>query len=99
MNEPALKAVLIDIDGTLLDSNDAHARTWVDVLHRHGHDVTFEKVRSLIGKGGDKLLWEAVRVDDASDEGKRLADERRALFMRDYLPTLRPTRGARALLE
>jgi HAD superfamily hydrolase (TIGR01509 family) len=93
------KAVLIDVDGTLLDSNDAHAQSWVDVLGRHGHDVSFDKVRSLIGKGGDKLLAEAVGVDEESDEGKRLSDERRALFMGSILATLKPTRGARALLE
>lgn len=92
-------AILIDIDGTLLDSNDAHARTWVEVLQRHGHAVPYDRVRSLIGKGGDKLLEEAVGLDDEEGEGKTIADERRALFMERELPHLQPTRGARALLE
>ncbi len=93
------KAVLIDVDGTLLDSNDAHARAWVDVLREHGHDVPFERVRALIGKGGDKLLAEVVGFDDTTDEGQRLSTERRERFAHAYLPTCRPTRGARALLE
>jgi len=93
------RAVLIDVDGTLLDSNDAHARSWVDALGRYGHATTFEKVRSLIGKGGDKLLAETVGIDDESGEGERIADERKAVFMREWLPKLKPTRGARALLE
>jgi HAD superfamily hydrolase (TIGR01509 family) len=93
------KAVLIDVDGTLLDSNDAHTRAWVDVLERRGHDVSFEQVRSLIGKGGDKLLGETVGIDDESDEGESISDERKALFREDLLPTLKPTPGARALLE
>ncbi len=99
MDEALWKAVLIDVDGTLLDSNDAHARAWVDVLRRHGHDAPFEKVRGLIGKGGDKLLAEVVGFDDETDEGERLSTERRELFAREHLPRCQPTRGARALLE
>jgi beta-phosphoglucomutase-like phosphatase (HAD superfamily) len=34
-------AVLLDIDGTLIDSNDAHARAWVDTLAQFGHEVPF----------------------------------------------------------
>ena len=99
MSATTLKAVLIDVDGTLLDSNEAHAHAWIDVLRRHGHDVSLDKVRSLIGKGGDKLLEETVGFDDETPEGKRMADERRDLFVERFLPDLRPTRGARALLE
>ncbi|MDM0117883.1 hypothetical protein QTI66_37980 [Variovorax sp. J22R133] len=51
-----LKAVLLDVDGTLLDSNDAHARSWVELLNRHRYDCPFAQVRTLIGKGGDKML-------------------------------------------
>ncbi len=98
MTTPKPKAVLIDVDGTLLDSNDAHARAWVEVLRRHGHDAPFDKVRSLIGKGGDKLLAEVVGFDDTTDEGKQLSTERRELFKSHYLHDLKPTRGARALL-
>ena len=99
MNHSSPKAVLIDIDGTLLDSNDAHANAWVAVLRRHGHDVPFAQVRALIGKGGDKLLAETVGIDDESDQGRQLSDDRRTLFTDTMLADLRPTRGARALLE
>jgi HAD superfamily hydrolase (TIGR01509 family) len=91
--------VLLDIDGTLLDSNDAHAQSWVEVLRRHGYDIPFERVRPLIGKGTDKLLPELAGMDPESSLGKEISEERKALFLRDYLPRLRPTRGARALVE
>jgi HAD superfamily hydrolase (TIGR01509 family) len=91
--------VLLDIDGTLLDSNDAHAQSWVEVLRRHGYDIPFERVRPLIGKGTDKLLPELAGLDPESRLGKEISEERKALFLRDYLPRLRPTRGARALVE
>lgn len=48
--------VLFDIDGTLVDSNDAHASAWVDVLAEHGLALAHHDVRPLIGMGGDKLL-------------------------------------------
>lgn len=93
------KAVLLDIDGTLLDSNDAHAHAWVEVLTRHGHDVSFEIIRPLIGKGGDKLLREAVDVDSESAHGQAMTEERQQLFKSRYLSTLQATQGARELLE
>ena len=95
---PALRTILLDIDGTLIDSNDAHARAWVDSLAKHGYVVQFEQVRPLIGKGGDKLLPELVGLDPDSGEAKRMGETRSELFQRE-LPRLQPTRGARALLE
>ena len=94
-----LKAVLLDVDGTLVDSNDAHAQAWLEVFQRNGYPVTFEWVRELIGKGGDKLVPEVTGLEDGSHEAKRLAKERSALFSRDYLPQLRPFPGAEALLR
>jgi len=49
------KAVLFDVDGTLVDSNDAHAHAWQQALGEHGIDVEFDDVRRLIGMGGDKV--------------------------------------------
>src|SRR3954451_4259308 len=93
----ALRVVLLDIDGTLIDSNDAHARAWVAALAEHGYVVLFEAVRPLIGMGGDKLLPMLVGLDSESDEADRIAESRSQFFLRE-LPALRPTRGARDLL-
>jgi HAD superfamily hydrolase (TIGR01509 family) len=95
----SIRGVLLDIDGTLLDSNDAHAQSWVDIFQRNGFDIPFERVRPLIGKGGDKLLPELTGIDHESDRGKQLSDERKKRFKGDYLPKLEPTRGARKLVE
>jgi len=96
---PALRTVLLDIDGTLIDSNDAHARAWVDSLRDHGYVIPFEEVRPLIGMGGDKMLPILTGLDPDSGEAKRMTETRSQLFLKRELPTLRPTRGARALLE
>jgi HAD superfamily hydrolase (TIGR01509 family) len=97
---PVTKAVLFDVDGTLIDSNDAHARAWVAALAEAGYDVPFERVRPLIGMGGDRMLPELVPgLSDESEPGKTILKRRLALFKERELPGLRPTRGARELLE
>ena len=96
---PDAPAVLLDVDGTLIDSNDAHTRAWIDSLKAHGYVVSFEQVRPLIGMGGDKVLPELTGLDPESGEAKRMSETRSELFLKRELPALRPTRGARALLE
>ncbi len=95
----ALKAVLLDVDGTLVDSNDAHAQAWLEVFERNGYSTSFERVRELIGEGGDKLLPQVAGLEVDSHEGKRLSVERAALFRRVYLPNLRAFPKAEALLR
>jgi beta-phosphoglucomutase-like phosphatase (HAD superfamily) len=92
-------AVLLDIDGTLVDSNAAHAAAWSDAFEAHGRHHPPERVRPLIGKGGDKLLRELASLDDESGEGKRIAEARVEIFKNRYLPGLTPTPGATAFVE
>jgi HAD superfamily hydrolase (TIGR01509 family) len=92
-----VRAVLLDIDGTLVDSNDAHAQSWVDALTQFGHPVSFERVRWLIGMGGDKLLSE-LGIDKESPLGQRIDARKSELFARDHLPHLAAFPRARELL-
>jgi HAD superfamily hydrolase (TIGR01509 family) len=93
------RAVIFDVDGTLVDSNDAQALAWVQAITESGRRVEFSRVRPLIGMGGDKLLPEVTGLSIDSPEGNAIASRRRDIFQRDYLPHLKPTRGAQALLE
>jgi HAD superfamily hydrolase (TIGR01509 family) len=94
------EAVLFDVDGTLIDSNDAHARAWVAALAEAGFTVPFERIRPLIGMGGDRLLPAAVPgLSDDAEPGKTIAARRGAIFKERELAGIGPTRGARALLE
>jgi phosphoglycolate phosphatase-like HAD superfamily hydrolase len=95
---PAPRPVILDIDGTLVDSNDAHARAWVDALAEAGHEVAFARVRPLIGMGGDKVLPELVGLDEESREGKRIATRRGEIFRTRYFPTVQGLPGAQELV-
>ena len=93
-----IRGILLDIDGTMLDSNDAHARAWVEALTEFGVEATFDKLRGIIGKGGDKVLPEVAHVDADSERGHKISARRSALFLRKYLPHLAPFRDARELV-
>jgi HAD superfamily hydrolase (TIGR01509 family) len=92
-----VSALLFDVDGTLIDSNAAHAETWAQAIREHGLPCTPDQVRPLIGMGGDKLLPAVARIDADSDQGKAMAARKKALF-EARLPHLVPTRGAHNLL-
>jgi HAD superfamily hydrolase (TIGR01509 family) len=94
-----VRAAVLDIDGTLIDSNDAHAQAWVDVGKEMGYDIEFAHVRRLIGMGGDKVVPRITGLDDESDEAKKVKKRRGEIFQEQYLPTLKPFPRARELLE
>ena len=93
------RGVIFDIDGTLVGSNGAHAKSWVDTLAEAGYDVPFEVIWPMIGMGGDKLLPAATGIEAESPPGKKLTKRRWETFEKEYLPALRPTPGARELVE
>ena len=94
-----IRAVLLDIDGTLIDSNDAHARAWVAAGAELGHDIHFDEVRPLIGMGGDRVTPMVTGHSEDSPPGERVVERRGEIFRERHLPGLLPTRGARALVE
>lgn len=94
-----IRAVILDIDGTLIRSNDAHAQAFVDAAREQGVEADFEQIRRMIGMGGDKLIPRAFGFEKESPQGKRLDGRKGEIFRERYLPGLEPTPGTRALLE
>lgn len=91
-----VSTVIFDVDGTLLDSNAAHAEAWAGALHEHGIRRAVSAIRPLIGMGGDKLLPAVAGIAEDSPEGQAVAARKRELFAA-RLPHLLPTPGARPL--
>lgn len=93
-----LKAVLFDVDGTLVDSNDAHAAAWVKAFSEFRVAVDRDRVRRCIGMGGDKLMPEVSGIKDDSPLGEKIGKRRSAIFKQEFLPTLKAFRDAGRLV-
>jgi HAD superfamily hydrolase (TIGR01509 family) len=91
-----VSAVIFDVDGTLIDSNAAHAEAWARALSEHGFASTPARIRPLVGMGSDKLL-PMIGLEEASDQARAVARRKKELFAKQ-LPRLQPTPGARALV-
>ena len=90
---------MFDVDGTLLDSVDLHARAWAETFAHFGKDISVGAIRSQIGKGGDQLM--PVFLDPAQIErqGPEMEEYRKKLFDDKYLRDVRPFPSVRELFE
>jgi HAD superfamily hydrolase (TIGR01509 family) len=84
-----VRAVIFDVDGSLVDTNDLHTASWVEAFRRFGHEVPHEAVRHQMGKGGDQLMPAVLPRDAFERQGKEIGTYRGDLFMREYLPRAR----------
>lgn len=94
-----IRGVILDVDGTLVDSNDAHAHAWVAAMAEYGYAVPFEEVRRLIGMGGDKLLPITTGVEKDSEIGQQIDRRRKELFAERYLPHIKAFPNVRRLVQ
>lgn len=95
---PTYRGVLLDLDGTLVDSNHAHAQAWHRALAENDHEVPMEEIERRIGMGGDNLLPSLLGIEKESELGTRISERRGEIF-RELLPHIRPFPGVRSLLE
>src|SRR3569623_786857 len=86
------QGVLLDVDGTLVDSNDAHAQAWVEALVKHVYEITVPRARSLVGMGGDKLIELVTGLAVGSRENERISSARSELFKAKWLRAVEPAR-------
>jgi HAD superfamily hydrolase (TIGR01549 family) len=94
---PVTKAVIFDIDGTILDSVDLHAKAWQEAFEHFGYSFPFESIRSQIGKGGDQLLPVFLSREEQESKGDELKKYRGELFKKKYLGQVKPFPGVRDL--
>ena len=93
------KAIIFDVDGTLVDSVDLHARAWQDAFLAFGHEIAFTELRSQIGKGGDQLMPEFLSKDELDERGEALNERRAEILKERYLGRIKPFPEVRALFE
>ena len=99
MDPSLIKAVIFDIDGTLVDSVDLHAKAWQEAFAHFGHEVALEDVRSQIGKGGDQLMPVFLSKKEIDRRGPEIEEYRSDLFKKRYLPGVRAFPAVRDLIK
>lgn len=88
---------ILDVDGTLVDTNYHHAIAWHRALHAHGHPVQMWKVHRHIGMGGDQIL-DALIGEEAAADGDAVR-ETEAEAYGELIGEVEPMEGARELIE
>jgi HAD superfamily hydrolase (TIGR01549 family) len=89
------RAVLLDVDGTLIDANYHHALAWYRAFRAHGIVLPMWRIHRHVGMGGDQLI--PALAGDAVDEDA-LSDARKAEY-RKLIDEVSPLEGARELIE
>ncbi|SFR78696.1 HAD family hydrolase [Sphingomonas jatrophae] len=98
MSDALPRAILFDVDGTLVDSNRQHIEAWGRVFADAGFDIPPERIAPEIGKGGDQLV-PTLLPTLGEEQQQALQTAHGELFKAQYLRGIAPLPGARTLLE
>ena len=97
-HDMAFKAILLDIDGTLVDSNDMHVDAWIEAFAGVGARFDRQTIHDQIGKGTDMLV-PALLPDTDEVEQERLGEVHGEVFKSRFLESVQPFEGAHDLLQ
>ncbi|HXG85913.1 MAG TPA: HAD family phosphatase [Pyrinomonadaceae bacterium] len=94
-----IKAVIFDIDGTLIDSVDAHAEAWQKAFKEFGREIQFYELRRQVGKGGDTFLPVFLTKKEIEEFGGKVEERRGEIFKEEFLPDIKPFPKVRELFQ
>jgi HAD superfamily hydrolase (TIGR01549 family) len=94
-----IQAVLFDLDGTLVDSNEWHVTAWQRAFHHFGREFSREQLHAHIGKGADQYLPALLTKEELRKFGKQVDEYRSELFQKEFLPLVRPFPKVQELFE
>jgi phosphoglycolate phosphatase-like HAD superfamily hydrolase len=89
---------ILDVEGTLVDSVSQNLQSLQDALEKSGHRITIQTLRPYSGLDGNQTL-QLVAPDVSEPERLAILDDRRAIYERDYLPSVKPFEGARDVIR
>lgn len=92
------EAVIIDIDGTLVDSNYQHVVAWQRAFREHGVETEAWKIHRYIGKGGDKLVVSVAGEETEEAIGDAVRDTEADLY-KELIGEVKPFPGAAGFVE
>jgi HAD superfamily hydrolase (TIGR01549 family) len=91
-------AAILDVDGTLVDTNYQHAIAWYRALRQHGELLPLWRIHRHIGMGGDQLVEALCGEAVENDKGEDIRTAEKALYLA-MIEEVEPLHGARELIE
>jgi HAD superfamily hydrolase (TIGR01509 family) len=89
---------ILDIDGTLVDTNYQHALAWYRAFRKHGLVLPIWRIHRHIGMGGDQLLPALSDADFEREHSEDVREDEKSLYM-EMIGEVEPMRDARELIE
>jgi len=93
-----MAVAILDIDGTLVDTNYHHAIAWFRAFRQHGIVLPIWRIHRHIGMGGDQLIGALTDERFEEREGDSIRAAEKVLYM-ELIGEVEPMQGARQLLE
>jgi HAD superfamily hydrolase (TIGR01509 family) len=94
----AKPAAILDVDGTLVDTNYQHALAWYRAFRQHGVVLPVWRIHRHIGMGGDQLVASLVGEEFDEEHGDDVRAAETALYL-SLIPEVEPLEGSRELIE
>jgi HAD superfamily hydrolase (TIGR01549 family) len=91
-------AAILDIDGTLVDSNYFHTIAWYRAMREHGQTLPMWRIHRAIGMGGDQMIAALLGDDVEERQGDDIRDSEKERYMA-LIDEVQPLEGARGLIE
>ncbi len=93
-----MAVAILDIDGTLVDTNYHHAIAWYRAFRKHGITLPLWRIHRHIGMGGDQMVGALTDERTEREQGERIRDAEKQLYF-ELIEEVEPMAGARDLLR
>jgi HAD superfamily hydrolase (TIGR01549 family) len=94
----AADAALLDVDGTLIDTNYHHTLAWFRAFKQHGFVLPVWRIHRAIGMGGDQLVPALVGKEADEEKGDEIRATRDSLYQ-ELIAEVEPLHGSRELIS
>ncbi|NET88258.1 MAG: HAD family hydrolase [Kamptonema sp. SIO1D9] len=85
-----VKAVIFDVDGTLVDTVDLHAQAWQKAFAKYGYEISLAELRQQIGKGSEYIIPVFISQAEFEEKGEDIAEYRKEYFQNELMSQVRP---------
>jgi HAD superfamily hydrolase (TIGR01509 family) len=93
-----MSTAILDIDGTLVDTNYQHAIAWYRAFRRHGLVLPIWRIHRHLGMGGDQLVGALCDEETEERRGDRIRETEKECYL-ELIDEVEPMDGSRTLIE